>query len=176
MIELIITNILNDEINIKLPDCDFAFDKNISFINHDVHNLIFTEAFQLLSSIDYTVFTKLIIKINNKEYYTQDNIQDCVCRIIGYSYGGEKYEIREVLTFKFIVSNKYIIQDELIYCDNKCPFYDNKIGYCKRYRENLLLINNKHFITKMCYLQIEVPLLRNLKITQYYDLIKQIKN
>lgn len=175
MIKLIFSEDLdfNNVITIdNIPNCDYCFDlkpgTDVEFINHNIKNLIFEKFYEEASIIDFTIYKFFKIEINNLQMLPIRQIKSCNYRIIGYSYGDIQYEEREVLSFKFIPDNKFKIIDEIVYCDNLCPHYNN--NYCNKYKTEI----NKGKICRMCYLSINIPLQNQLKLESYMRCQNQI--
>ena len=154
---------------------DLSGEKDLDFINHNISKIAFKDISNKINQIDISSLNLLDIEFSNTVFDNIGKVKACVHRIIGYSYGGEKYEEREVLSIKFIPDNNYIIEDYIVYCNNNCQYINLEKGFCKKYNKKLINKNNKCLVCKLCYLSVSDLIIRQLKEEEYNSISSKLK-
>jgi len=145
---------------------DFTGNNDLDFINSKYETKEFENLYNELRTIDLFKYPNFNFEINGKKFPYTAKVKEILYRIVGYNGGGVDFEIRELLTFKFLPQNNYDIgDDDIVYCNKDCQYY--KTRFCTKYNSYLRELNKKSTVCKMCFLEIATPIYRTLRNMHY---------
>ena len=142
---------------------DFTGRTDLDFINSEYKNKKFEELYNKLRTIDLLEYQDFTLELNGE--FFSEKIKDILYRLVGYNGGGVDYEIRELLTFKFLPKNAYEIDKGIFFCKKECIFYQP--FFCKKYNTYLREIDGKNTVCKMCFLELNSPIGKTLRAMHY---------